>query len=272
MGKDNKARQYTHLTIKKLYALAYNRCAFPACDVIFLNSETDINFSNICHIEDANPGGRYNPNMSDKERASYKNLILLCANHHLATNDAGRYPKEVLIEMKENHEAKMLQKFSEKGVLRKHPSALAAIINRIGVSIFDEYNNEQSGEAPDPDKKIAHNKVIRYKPIIEECKVYHGKLNKIYKEIEEDGSPKKKLLLQNISILYKREKGKYNSFDEIAKNADSIIEAVETKLWDIIEQDNTIADKIPYEAIQLSMLVILVDAFMRCKILEEPPE
>jgi hypothetical protein len=84
---NNQSRNYSITTIKRLYTFSGNRCAFPECDVKFLNWEDDTNFSNICHIEDANPNthkaDRYNPNMSYKERADYKNLILLCPNHHI---------------------------------------------------------------------------------------------------------------------------------------------------------------------------------------------
>lgn len=272
MAKNSKARQYTLPTIKKLYALSGNECAFPDCNVTFLDSETDINYSNICHIEDANPGGRYNSNMTDKQRASYKNLILLCPNHHIETNDTNKYPKETLLQMKREHEDSVRQKLSEKDILTRHSSVLSIVINHIGVSLFDEYSEDSIGAAPDPEIKIQHNKVIRYKSIIEEYKVYHGKLNKIYGEIEQDGSLKKKLLLENIKMLYLKKKSEYNSFDEITKNADNIIEAVEAELWQIIERDNTIFQTTPYEAIQLGILIILVDAFMRCKILEEPPK
>lgn len=49
----------------------------------------------------------------------------------------------------------------------------------------------------------------------------------------------------------------------------NIIESVETKLWDIIEKSNNPNTHL-LEAIQISLYVILVDAFMRCSILEEP--
>lgn len=88
---DKKSRYYSMLTIKRLYSLSGNRCAFPDCDVTFLNQEDDTNFSNICHIEDANPSthksDRYNPKMTSEERAHYNNLLLLCPNHHIETNN-----------------------------------------------------------------------------------------------------------------------------------------------------------------------------------------
>ena len=61
----------------------------------------------ICHIEAANPEGeRYNPTQSDKERASFENLIIFCANHHKKTNNVSIYTVESLKEMKKKHELK----------------------------------------------------------------------------------------------------------------------------------------------------------------------
>ena len=48
---NNQSRNYSTLTIKRLYALSGNRCAFPGCERTFVNWEDDTNFSNICHID-----------------------------------------------------------------------------------------------------------------------------------------------------------------------------------------------------------------------------
>ncbi len=94
MGKG--ARNYTNKTLKRLFALSGNECAFPGCDKKLVNQE-NAKDSNICHIEAANPDGqRYNPNMTDEERADYHNLILLCVQHHDETDDVDKYPVEVL--------------------------------------------------------------------------------------------------------------------------------------------------------------------------------
>jgi hypothetical protein len=77
--------------------------------------------------------------------------------------------------------------------------------------------------------------------------------------------------LQNIKSIYLLEKGNYNSMDEIRANADNIIETVQNKLWEIIENSPNANTDMPFEVIQISLLIILVDAFMRCEILEEPP-
>ena len=132
----NQSRSYSRLTIKKLYGLSGNQCAFPDCDVMFLNSDDDANYSNICHIQDANENthkaDRYNPLMTDKERADYENLILLCPNHHITTNNVNLYDVKSLKNIKREHEIIIRQRIAGKNLISKYPSALNNIISLIG--------------------------------------------------------------------------------------------------------------------------------------------
>jgi|GEM_PF-500621 len=271
----SSARNYSQLTIKRLYGLSRNNCAFPGCPVELLSSEDETNFSNICHIEDANPSlhksDRYNPDMTDDQRRDFKNLLLLCPNHHIETNDIEKYTVKVLRDMKRNHESQTKQKLTGKDLISKHPSALNTVINHIGTNFFDDSLTDEPLTAPNPETKIQFNQVIQYRPIIEEYSAYQGRLSKIYDEIERIGSAKKELVLRNIKKLYLKEKGKYNSFDEIKENADSIFSNVESDLWELIDSSDNTNNNLPIEAIEISLLVIIVDAFMRCNILEEPP-
>lgn len=95
-------------TIKKLFALSGNCCAFPGCEQKIIDREGNL-IGEICHIEAANPDGeRYNPAQSDQERASFENLILLCANHHKVTNNVAIYTVATLKAMKKNHETQFV--------------------------------------------------------------------------------------------------------------------------------------------------------------------
>lgn len=269
-----KARVITELTIKKLYSMSGNHCAFPDCTQMFFNVDNKTNVSNICHIEAAEQGGqRYNPNSDDEYRRSFDNLILLCPNHHKVTDDVQKYTVTVLKDMKKQHEAKFLQSVIGQDVITKNPSALNIIISELGSRIFDSQSTTEPMSAPDPENKIQYNNVVRFRPIIEEYKVYQGRLNKIYEEIEKQGSTRKEFVLHNIKSAYLIEKGKYNNdIEQIKANADNIIESVQTKLWQIIENSSNKSFDLPIEAIEISLYVILVDAFMRCSILEEPPQ
>ena len=270
----NQSRNYLTLTIKRLYALSGNRCTFPGCERIFFNWEDDTNFSNICHIEDANPNthkaDRFNPNMSDKERADYKNLILLCPNHHIETNDPSKYSVETLRVMKREHEKNIASLQIGQNTIAKYPSVLSILINQIGSSLLEDEFENISKKAPITEEKILYNNIITYKPVVEEYSIYQGKLNSIYEEIEKQGSSKKSFLLQNIKSLYLKEKGKYDSIEVIRENADLIFENIENEIWRILESSSNLSPSLPIESIKMGVLIVMVDAFMRCKILEEP--
>lgn len=101
--------QIKETTIKRLFALSGNLCAFPSCNQSMV--ENSMVIGQICHIQAAEPGGeRYNPNQTDEERRSFENLILLCPTHHKITNDVTAYPPEALQDMKAKHEANFQSK------------------------------------------------------------------------------------------------------------------------------------------------------------------
>ena len=272
----NKARQYKPSTIRRLDTLSGNECAEPNCSKKLIAEDGQSIISKICHIEAASKDGpRWNENMTDDERRDFSNLLLLCDEHHTIIDNKDnedKYPVLLLKKWKIDHEAKIRQLFSDKNILSRNPSALNIIIGFIGNKIFDVFNSSEPLNAPNTEDEIQFNNIIRFKPIIEEYAVYQGKLNKLYEEIEKQGSTKKEFVLQNIKNIYLKEKGKYKDINEIRENADNIIENIQNELWQIIEKTNNPNSNLPYEAVEISMLVILVDAFMRCNILEEPPK
>jgi len=259
----SRPRGYTRTTLKKLFALSGNTCAFPACTKKMVNEKNAID-SCICHIEAANEGGeRYNPVMTDAERADYKNLILLCPQHHDETNDVNKYTVEVLQDMKRNHESQYTHE-----VINKNPSMLLNVINAIAEINFYPSNDILVLNEYDINEKIKYNELKINSKIIKEYRVYQSKLNGLYDELTSQGSIKKEKLLENIKSLYLRAKGEFvnnDTHDEIIKNSDKIFDRVYDLLF-----DKLIGNGLFDEDISLGLYIILVDAFMRCKILEEP--
>ena len=213
--------------------------------------------------------------MTDDERRDFSNLILLCDEHHTIIDNKDietKFPVSLLKMWKAEHEAKILRLISGNNILIKYPSALNVVIGFVGKQIFGDTTTTEPINAPNTEEKILYNNVILFKPTIEEYAVYHGKLNKLYEEIEKVGSTKKEFVLQNIKSIYLKEKGKFKDIDAIRANADTIIESVENELWKIIDNSNNPNSDLPIEAIKISLLIVMVDAFMRCNILEEPPK
>lgn len=96
----------TITTIKRLFALSSNRCAFPGCTNQLIDPSGPL-IGRVCHICADKPGGkRYDPSQTDVERQGFSNLILLCANHHIVVDDdEAKYTVAVLHDMKQRHEA-----------------------------------------------------------------------------------------------------------------------------------------------------------------------
>ncbi len=94
---------------KILWSRSAGRCSIGDCrrpltfDAADGSSKT---LGEMCHIvgeKESSPRGK--SCLTDKERNSYSNLILLCGYHHtMIDGDEARYPIEVLHAIKDNHE------------------------------------------------------------------------------------------------------------------------------------------------------------------------
>lgn len=263
MGKG--ARKYTDKTLKRLFGLSGNICAFPSCNTRLVNEKNALD-SNICHIEAANEGGeRYNPLMEDEERADYSNLILLCRQHHEETNDILKYTVDVLKEMKQKHESFYLNQR-----IKNNPSMLKNAINAISNISLESITEPKELYVYNPKLKLDYNAVKTNYSLIQEYKIYQGKINQLYDELERHGSIKKEKLLSNVNQIYTKIKGNYvldsdNPIEIIRLKSDLIIDDVFDELYRKLEDSNFFE-----EDIILGIRLILVDAFIRCKILEEP--
>jgi hypothetical protein len=95
----------TESTLKKLFALSRNRCAFPQCVTAIVQPSLTMT-GKVCHIRARSVGGpRYDRTQTEEERHGFANLILLCSVHHdIVDAEPDKYNAELLQEMKELHE------------------------------------------------------------------------------------------------------------------------------------------------------------------------
>jgi len=267
-------RNYTDKTLKRLFGLSRNRCSFPECEKE-MSDEKSAKHSNICHIEAAKEGGeRWNVNMSDKQRADYDNLILLCPPHHDETNDVDEYDVDALKKMKKSHEREMAERCSIDNPLAKRPSLLADVINKIAEVDLDELIDEPIINSFSVEDKITYNNVTESSPIIQEYSGYQGKINALYSEFERAGNGRKNSLLRNVKSIYLEAKGKILGVDQTLENvrvhADQLIEYVKRRLHELVDASLNNDSSLPYEDVEFAVSIVMVDGFMRCKILEEP--
>lgn len=90
--------------LRNLALKSKNQCSFPGCTENLITND-NVFTGQICHIEAAEPKGqRYNKLMTDEERRSPDNLILLCYRHHKITDNVEIYTSQKLKDMKRKHE------------------------------------------------------------------------------------------------------------------------------------------------------------------------
>lgn len=266
-------RNYTEPTKKRLAILSGNRCCNPDCGASLVSKDGSTVTGKICHIEAKSQGGpRYNPNMTDEERDDFNNLIFLCASCHDQIDNmanVAKYPVALLKSWKQKHESSILIE-----EISKKPSLLLEAISEIADIDIDDVASSNSVGCPyDITEKIEYNDIKINKPIISEYSKLYGKVNKIYDELEKQGSFKKSKLLSNIKAIYLKVKGKYVALHphmselEITKeNSDKIYSEIERTLIESVE-----SKKVYKEDVSLAIPIIMTDAFIKCKILEEPP-
>ncbi|MBG2712354.1 hypothetical protein I4558_16970 [Proteus mirabilis] len=267
-------RDYRPKDIRRLDTLSGNKCAAPHCNKNLVSIDGSSIVSKICHIEAASPKGpRYNSSMTNDQRRGYDNLILLCDECHIMIDNMDnikKYPVSLLHEWKKNHEEIGMQKKATK------KSMLMSAINAIANVDFDDSDSTyQLGTTTifNIEEKISHNNIVRKKHLIDAYKVHYTKLAVLYNELENTGSFKIAKLLRNINLIYINVVSTYinssvNYIDVIRLHADDIINDIEDELMSACQKNSDVDDG----DLMYGISVIMVDAFMRCKILEEPPK
>jgi hypothetical protein len=143
----------------------------------------------------------------------------------------------------------------------KLDSNLATIINILAKEKWDETNKYNALNSFEIEKKIVYNDLDAAKDLIEEYGLYYGKVDAKYSEFDSLGNNKSNSVLAAI----KREYLKLKNSD----NADTVfffvIDAIKNK---ILESANYI--NIPIDELELCIDILVVDAFIRCKIFENP--
>ena len=269
MARD-RAREYKPSTIKRLTTLSGNQCAKPGCIRPVLAHDRVTFIGKICHIEGASEGGpRFNKDMSDDERRHFDNLILLCDECHSVIDNIENesdFPVELLQRWKKQHEDTATY-----SLLGKKPTYLNEVINAISDLNLEDPDPSDSPQQPfDVEDKIRHNSVKRNRPLIEECRVFYHRVNSLYQQLEKDGIIKKTSILRNIRLVYLKVKGRYmedskDTLQTVQNHADDIFE-------DTIEELLSLTERAGFaeEDAVFGVSLIAVDAFIRCKILENP--
>lgn len=139
---------------------------------------------------------------------------------------------------------------------------LATIINILSKEQWDETNQTITVDSFEIERKITFNDLKKARYIIKEYFVYHTRIDEIYSEFDTRGANKSNSVLASIRRIYY--KLKFKDLD-----ADSIFFSVIDSVTDIVLNSPNF-EQIPMDELELCIDILVVDAFIRCKIFENP--
>ena len=113
------------------------------------------------------------------------------------------------------------------------------------------------------DKKIDYNELTaKSRTIIQERSIYHQTVGQIYSEFDKEGANKSKYVLEKIHRIYTDNKN--NGLE-----GDDLFSAILRDVKECVYNSANIGD-LTMESIDFNSEVLVVDAFMRCRIFENP--
>jgi len=139
-------------------------------------------------------------------------------------------------------------------------------------AIVDILARENLSDAPEFHKlntfkineKIIFNNLTKIKDVIDEYKIHYGKLNEIYSEFDKQGKNKSISIFRKIKSQYIKLLNEYNAPRNLFFGT---ITAITTE---IINSKNY--TEIPIEELEMCTNILVVDAFIRCKIFKNPED
>jgi hypothetical protein len=143
----------------------------------------------------------------------------------------------------------------------KLDSNLATIINILAKENWKQTDETFSINSFEIERKISHNNLKSAKYIINDYKIHHSRLDKKYTEFDALGVNKSNSVLSTIRKEYVK--------NLKLKQDDELFFLVIDNVQNIITQSANFVS-IPMEELDLCVNILVVDAFIRCNIFENP--
>lgn len=141
-------------------------------------------------------------------------------------------------------------------------SNLTSVINIIAKEGLESVSSTATAVDFNVDDKITFNGLTSAAGVIEDYKVYHHIVDRIYTEFDNNAVNKSKSVLDAFRTTYHKLSSKYSG-DEL------FFQIVEDTISKVRSSANYA--HIAIEELQLCVNILAVDAFIRCRIFKEPP-
>lgn len=144
----------------------------------------------------------------------------------------------------------------------KFNSNITTMINILYQEDLGTISDENEANAFEIEKKIEFNNLTSSKSTIDDMKVYNSMVDQKYAEFDSMGKNKSLSVLNYIRNCYIKLSRKNNSEDDVFDDIINVV--IET----VQNSKNYI--EIPYEELLFCATILVVDAFIRCKIFKNP--
>lgn len=111
-------------------------------------------------------------------------------------------------------------------------------------------------------RKIEYNDLLSVQDTIDDYKIYYSRLNEKYIEFDKQGANKS---LSVLKIIRKQ----YIQLSKTIQDAHELFFAIIDNVIEIISSSNNYVE-IPYDELEMCTSILVVDAFIRCKIFKNP--
>jgi len=146
------------------------------------------------------------------------------------------------------------------------PTLTTNLANIINVLAQEDWSHSPTSTKPfDIEQKIQHNKLRSAKTIIGDYKIHHTRVDKIYSDFDAQGINKSISVLDAVRRCYITHSSQYD-IDDTDRVFDKIVGSLCEKVMGSANYT-----PIAHEELELCVNILVVDAFIRCKIFEPPP-
>lgn len=144
----------------------------------------------------------------------------------------------------------------------KVDSNLAAIINILSQEDLSDIVDSPEINSFEILRKIEFNDLLIVQPTIDDYKIYYSRIDEKYKEFDRQGANK------SISVLAVIRKHYIKLLGENLEPYELFFSIIDSLIELIMNSKNYV--EIPYEELEMCVSILVVDAFIRCKIFKNP--
>ena len=141
------------------------------------------------------------------------------------------------------------------------PQLITDVINKLAETSLPE-DSAVTTLPFEIEEKIIFNNLNRWKIGVAEMATYSTTINKIYATFDAEGRNKSKAVLHSLGWAYQNLKDTFSG--------DELFDQLLEKVYVDVDGDSHCSESIFIEELKFNIGIVLVDAFMRCKIFERP--